>query len=364
MASKHMTSIIISNRLWQLRDKVGKIWRTKPVSWLRRRAYRFVQRSRLLAAVFATVLLAVGIGIWAYQILRGLLPQGAEPVQPKELTQFALAIAAGIGGVVALVVAYRRQQGLEQSRFVERFGAAATQLGHSDVAVRLAGVYAMAGVADEASKLERQQCVDVLCGYLRLPYSPDLMDHQSELQYKVPGREGEESTQKYLYRQNDKEVRQTIVRVIATHLRPGAATSWSRCIFEFQGAVLEDAEFTQAVFRAERTSFEGAKFSGDLTSFASVIFRGRTRFDRATFSGNQTNFCHAEFRDGWTTFRGAKFHGTVDFTDPWKWDPAPLFDWDTDLPKGERRQKPDSVLPDDWPPVVSRGRSPRVRASD
>jgi hypothetical protein len=55
---------------------------------------------------------------------------------------------------------------------VERFGAAAAQLGGQDVAVRIARVYAMAGVADESTGLRRQQCIDVLCGYLRLPYSP------------------------------------------------------------------------------------------------------------------------------------------------------------------------------------------------
>ena len=58
---------------------------------------------------------------------------------------------AGVGGAVALVVAYRRQNDLEQGRFVERFGAAAAQLGSPDPAVRIAGVYAMAGVADEST---------------------------------------------------------------------------------------------------------------------------------------------------------------------------------------------------------------------
>ena len=39
-------------------------------------------------------------------------------------------------------------------------------------AVRLAGVYAMAGLADDWPE-NRQTCVDVLCGYLRMPYEPD-----------------------------------------------------------------------------------------------------------------------------------------------------------------------------------------------
>lgn len=50
-------------------------------------------------------------------------------------------MAAGFGGLVALVVAYRHQSDLEDGRFIERFGAAAAQLGDTDVAVRIAGVY-------------------------------------------------------------------------------------------------------------------------------------------------------------------------------------------------------------------------------
>jgi hypothetical protein len=69
-----------------------------------------------------------------------------------------LAAVAGLGAAVALVVAYRRQRELkrdeagqrDQTRLLtERFGAAATQLGGEQAAVRLAGVYAMAAVADE-----------------------------------------------------------------------------------------------------------------------------------------------------------------------------------------------------------------------
>jgi hypothetical protein len=55
----------------------------------------------------------------------------------------------------------------------ERFATAAEQLGSDKpVAVRLAGVYAMAGLADDW-KEDRQTCVDVQCGYLRMPYEPD-----------------------------------------------------------------------------------------------------------------------------------------------------------------------------------------------
>src|SRR5580693_8402934 len=55
----------------------------------------------------------------------------------------------------------------------ERFATAADQLGNDKpAAVRLAGVYAMAGLVDDW-EANRQTCVDVLCAYLQLPYEPD-----------------------------------------------------------------------------------------------------------------------------------------------------------------------------------------------
>jgi hypothetical protein len=55
----------------------------------------------------------------------------------------------------------------------ERFATAAEQLGEDKPpTVRLAGVHAMAGRADDWDE-NRQTCVDVLCAYLRMPYEPD-----------------------------------------------------------------------------------------------------------------------------------------------------------------------------------------------
>jgi len=113
--------------------------------------------------------------------------------------------------------------------------------------VRIAGVYAMAGVADESTGLRRQQCIDVPCGYLRLPYSPELgSNHRTKLVLTEPctGDDGSSLGQQeehLEYRQNDKEVRATIVRVIADHLRDHEY-SWSACDFDFRTAHLEDVD--------------------------------------------------------------------------------------------------------------------------
>jgi hypothetical protein len=378
-------------------------WRTGWLASASGKAGRLLRRTNLITAVLASIIVAAIVAFTAYVVLQHVLPQGVEPVQPKDLTQFSLTIVAGVGGVVALVVAYRRQQGIEQSRFVERFGAAASQLGHSDVAVRLAGVYAMAGVADEAGHRERQQCVDVLCGYLRLPYSSDSgSNHQAEMQRKLPAREGEESTIRYLYRQNDKEVRQTIVRVITSHLQRRAQESWSDCDFDFRGAVLEDADFGEAIFGGTWTkfdnsqfvgqktsfslakckrhaSFDGAVFSSRATSFHQATFEWSVSFERAVFQSSDTDFSWASFAGSHTSFQGSVFRsktsfyraefsagGTsfrrsdfgsaqVSFYNPERWDPAPKFDWDEDLPDGERTAIPSNIFPQPprWPPEMT-----------
>ena len=274
-------------------------------------------RVRHINLFFALVFSLVGAVIIAGSAAWFLAPRlnvGTQPTPPADLTRLSLTIAAGVGGVVFLVVAYRRQRDLEQGRFVEGFGAAAKQLGDADVAVRLAGVYAMAGVADQTSKLKRQQCIDVLCGYLRLPYSPELgNNHQSALILKRPVRRkpGSEEELRFQYRQNDKEVRQTIVRVIVAHLHRKSARPWSSNDFDFTGSHLEEPNFRGATFNGTNTSFDQATFSGTDTSFDQATFSGTdTSFYGATFSGTDTSFDGATFSGTDTSFEGATFNGT------------------------------------------------------
>src|SRR5947207_4571217 len=99
----------------------------------------------------------------------------------------AAIIAAGVGLLTlpatgAVQVSSRNATSKQLARTLEeqrtrtlngRFATAAGQLGSDKpAAVRLAGVYAMAGLADDWPE-NRQTCVDVLCGYLRMPYEPD-----------------------------------------------------------------------------------------------------------------------------------------------------------------------------------------------
>ncbi|MBT2511344.1 hypothetical protein J7I98_37125 [Streptomyces sp. ISL-98] len=123
--------------------------------------------------------MAAGVGI--YILFRSLAPQGStqEPVPDHEVIRTALATLAFVAAALAGVYAYRKQrlaegdaQRADDNQLAERYTTAADQLGHDEAAVRLAGVYAMARLADDWIE-QRQVCIDVLCAYLRMPYEPD-----------------------------------------------------------------------------------------------------------------------------------------------------------------------------------------------
>lgn len=66
----------------------------------------------------------------------------------------------------------RETLGHDRTRLLnDRFDTAARLLGHGEAACRLAGVHAMAGLADDWTE-RRQTCTEVLCAYLHMPYLP------------------------------------------------------------------------------------------------------------------------------------------------------------------------------------------------
>jgi hypothetical protein len=177
----------------------------------------------------------------------------------------------------------------------ERFATAAEQLGSDKpAAVRLAGVYAMAGLADDWEE-NRQTCVDVLCAYLRMPYEPD------------PGDEAPKP-ERLAFRAS-RDVRHTVIRVITAHLKEDAAVSWQGLNFDFTGVVFDGGDFTGATFSSGKVCFGGAEFS-----------HGRVSFSRATFSVGEVGFDDAEFSSGKVQFTGAEFSsGKVCFSSVADW---------------------------------------------
>jgi uncharacterized protein YjbI with pentapeptide repeats len=218
------------------------------------------------------------------------------------VAQLVFAFVAGAGALVALVVAYRRQRVAEDAAshdrtrvLNERFTAIAAELGDAQAAVRLAGVHAMAGLADDW-KENRQTCIDVLCAYLRLPYDPD------------PGEDAAPS-ERAAYRAN-REVRHTIIRLICTHLRSNAAVSWRGLNFDFTGVVFDGGNFTGAEFSGGIVRFEDAVFTSGLVDFESANFSGGyVDFSGAAFCGGAVSFFQAQFRGGRVDFGNAVFSG-------------------------------------------------------
>jgi uncharacterized protein YjbI with pentapeptide repeats len=178
----------------------------------------------------------------------------------------------------------------------ERFATAADRLGTDrPAAVRLAGVYAMAGLADDWRE-NRQTCIDVLFGYLRLPYSLD------------PGEEGEEAARTEF--RADREVRHTVIRVIASHLQPDALVSWCGLDLDFTGARFDGGAFSGAIFDGASVSFERTEFAGGTVLFVGARFvGGQISFDRAQFTRGTVSFVDTEFTGASVTFILTEFAG-------------------------------------------------------
>ncbi|MCX2948372.1 pentapeptide repeat-containing protein [Lentzea sp. NEAU-D7] len=218
-----------------------------------------------------------------------------------DLLKIGLAVVGGLGAVVALSVAYRKQQVSEAAHviandqelrehdkfFNERYGSAAEQLGHERFAVRLAGVYAMTGLADDWPA-GRQMCVNVLCGYLRTPYPQN------------------DST--------DREVRQEIIKTLLDHVW-GHSPQGRPIRMDFRKVQFEDLDLSRRKFSAEM-DFEEAVFHGKLTNFTECDFTGVVNFYGATFASEVTSFAGSDFRGAIANFQRAQFIGkTVDFTE-------------------------------------------------
>ena len=291
------------------------------------------------------------------------------------VAQLVFASVAGAGALVALLMAYRRQRVAEtatahdRTRVLnERFTTIAAQLGDDQAAVRLAGVHAMAGLADDWEE-NRQTCVDVLCAYLRMPYEPD------------PGDEA--ATAERLAFRASREVRHTAIRVITAHLQEDAVVSWQGLNLDLTGVIFDGGDFYDARFSGGTVSFrdaqfsgrmvgfDGARFSGGMVSFFGAEFSGgavsffgaefsggevsfpaffsgsEVRFNGAAFSGGAVSFYSAEFSGGEVSFDLAQFSGgevnfydaefsggTVDFSLATDWSHPPKFDWEGTPPSG------------------------------
>ncbi len=241
-------------------------------------------------AVLAAVVLLGGI----YILVDQLVPAGtASSSRTLNVLKVSIALAGIVGAVLTGVYAYRKQRLSESDalradadHLLNRFSKASDQLGHADAAVRLAGVYAIAALAD-AWPDQRQMCINVLTSYLQLP-------------------EPEGTTSDQL-RNAERAVRRNLIRVIRDHLRDGFSTvSWRGYNFRFEGATFHGGDLTGMHLTGGNMTFHGARFCDETFHFNNVVIDGaRVWFTGTRFESGTISFSGASLRNGLLDFTGA-----------------------------------------------------------
>ncbi|MGN9915974.1 hypothetical protein [Micromonospora palomenae] len=292
----------------------------------------------LLVAVAGVIVAALLLLAFWYAGFPSLQKDGTVSARTLfDLLKLVFAVVAGIGGVAALVVAYRKQKVAEHANRLselahelarvadlraeaaevfakaaderakieterngvrllnERFAKAAEQMGSEKAAVRLAGTYAMAGLADDW-KDGRATCIDVLCAYLRMPYA-DRDTPGSAIRVEL---------------MEEQQVRRTIIRLIGARLRldDSDPRSWSGYDLDFTGAVLDGGELHGARFTGGSISFDHCTFASRVFDLSDAVFSGaNVSFRAATFKGGEVSFHGTALTGGELNFSDSTFEG-------------------------------------------------------
>lgn len=185
-----------------------------------------------------------GTAVW-------LLPTLVDVVAPGdqlEIIRIALTVGAGTGGVVALVLAGRRQWSIEHAhkatehdaaerRITELYTKAVDQLGSDHAAVRLGGLYALERLAN-TTPTQQSTIGNVICAYLRMPYtSPPNLDADATDDIR---KEHDRLVQEF-------ETRRTALEILVQHRhRQGWNKRWPDLHIRLQRANLTGADLSNA----------------------------------------------------------------------------------------------------------------------
>nr|WP_271210833.1 pentapeptide repeat-containing protein [Rhodococcus wratislaviensis] len=163
-------------------------------------------------------------------------------VSAKSQTTAALAQQTAAG---ALVLSQEQFRHTTERALRERYTEAAELLGALQFPMRMAGVYALAALADDwhgfGDDTERQVCIDLLCSYLRT---------DTAARY---GGEDTTDTEKRAMREEENTVRAAIIATIRAHRLKSRAKedprNWRTCALDLTGAKLIRADFSDADLR-------------------------------------------------------------------------------------------------------------------
>ncbi len=227
-------------------------------------------------------------------------------------------LVVGTGGAVALLLTARRQRYTEltlvhttndatERRITELYTKAADQLGSDKAPVRLAGLHALERLAHNTPE-QRQTIVDVICAYLRMPYTPP--DEQPPDQ-DAPA----EAHTRYENRRQEQQVRLAAQDILSRCLpvvgqrgRRGWHRTPPNTRVDLTGALL--LKFSLADCQLGYANFAHTQFKGE-ADFVGTLFTGKANFEGAQFASG-AHFLNAGFT-GEASFERAKFKSEADF---------------------------------------------------
>jgi uncharacterized protein YjbI with pentapeptide repeats len=223
------------------------------------------------------------------------------------------------------------------AQVTDTYTRAVEQLGHDEAPVRLGALHSLVKLAQD-NVPRRQTVVDVLCAYLRMPYTPPSRREPTAgpaLPAAAASPAGADREKLERDSAQELQVRQTAQRLLADHLRPPAGIAgedaqsvegspeesfWPGVSLDLTGAGLVDLDMTRisavrATFREATffgsVSFNRAAFSG-IASFYQTTFLGFASFNKATFYGrawfSEATFCGEAWFSEARFFRRATFH--------------------------------------------------------
>ena len=260
--------------------------------------------------------------------------------QAESIVKIALTLVGGVGAVAYLVIKYQEQQQAgraekrEKDRIVDtKMQDAINQLGSDKASTRIAGVYALADIADTYRGGYRQRVVDILCGYLR-----------SDRETYPLGEDGKPATGLPWSGDADKAVESTILSMFVAHLKKGPRDEngdvtlrqqvrndqlWCDCSFDLHGATFhEDVRLIGTTFE-HGLNFQGTKFERG-ANFSGAHFTGGASFSGAHFTASAV-FSGIQ---GQPSFRFEECKFNKIFRGAYEWGPIPIPEDNDGLPAG------------------------------
>lgn len=234
-----------------------------------------------------------------------------------------------------------------QSERRSRYTTAVEQLANENAAVRLGGIYTLAGLVDEwltdkslkeenDRRKEGQVIINSLCAYIRSPFPLAALRQDIDKYTRLTEGDIEKpNNNPRVFFLQEQEIRIAIFTEISKRLENSTnnhedvSNLWNKFKYNFREAdifyPLAELYFSSADFSGTKfygnASFSSSKFIGD-ANFKFAVYEGITSFLDVTFEGT-ANFYRATFAEK-SSFAGASFNGGVDFN-RLSYDQEPLF---------------------------------------